>query len=404
MSEIYMTTEIEVRQIADLKPYENNARIHDPEQIEELRRSILEFGFLRPLLIRADGGVLCGHGRMEAAKLAGMKALPCVLAEHLSDEQRRAYILADNRLAEHAKWDKAMVSAELIRLRDAGYNVTLTGFSSADIKLDLPREPQEDDFDPEPQDGEELPAGSLWQLGDHRLLVGDATKRDDVQRLMGGELADLLLTDPPYGVAYEAQAGKIQNDDLQAEQLLDFLKAAFVNAKDALRPGAVFNIWHPDGEPALEFRQALRTVGLPVRQCLVWVKNQAVISRQDYHWQHEPCLSGEKISEPCAYGWTPGAAHEWHSDRKQSTVLEFDKPLKSKEHPTMKPVKLFAYQIGNGTVQGDRVLDLFAGSGTTIVACEQLGRRAYCMELDGHYAAVIVRRWESLTGRKAVQI
>ncbi len=405
MSEIYMTTEIEVRRIADLKPYENNARIHDQEQIEELRQSILTFGFLRPLLISADGGVLCGHGRMEAAKLAGMEKLPCVLAEHLNEDQRRAYILADNRLAEHAHWDKALVSAELVRLRDAGFNVTLTGFSTADIKLDLPREPQEDNFDPEPQEGEELPAGSLWQLGDSRLLVGDATKREDMQRLMDGASADLLLTDPPYGVSYETEAGKLQNDDLRSEEMLRFLETAFTNARDALRPGAAFYIWHPDADPGLEFRLALRRANLKVRQCLVWVKNQATIGRSDYHWQHEPCLYGwkaEKEAEPCSYGWKDGAAHEWHSDRKQSTVLEFDKPQKSKEHPTMKPVKLFAYQIGNSTVQGDLVLDPFAGSGTTIIACQQLGRRAYCMELDGRYAAVIVRRWESLTGQKAV--
>ena len=411
MSEIYMTTEIQVRPIEDLHPYENNARIHDPDQIEELRQSILAFGFLRPLLIQADGGVLCGHGRMEAAKLAGMKALPCVLAEHLTEEQRIAYILADNRLAEKARWDKAMVSAELIRLRDAGFDISLSGFGSEDIILDLPKEPYEDDdFDPTPSEDDRLADGSLWSLGNHLLLVGDATVRDDVQRLMGGVTADLLLTDPPYGVDYQggtSEGLKIENDDLKPEQFLAFLKAAFVNAKDAMRPGAAFYIWHPDGDPALEFRRALRETGLSVHECLVWIKNSLVISRQDYHWQHEPCLSGEipaKTFEPCAYGWREDAAHEWHSDRKQSTVLEFDRPTRSLEHPTMKPVKLFAYQIGNSTVQGDRVLDLFAGSGTTLIACEELNRTAYCMEKDGRYAAVILRRWESLTGRKAEEI
>ena len=217
MSEIYMTTEIEVRRIADLKPYEHNARLHDAEQIEELRQSILAFGFLRPLLISSDGGILCGHGRLEAAKLAGMDRLPCVLADHLSEEQRIAYILADNRLAEHAKWDKALVSAELVRLRDAGFEITVTGFGSEDIKLDLPAEPFEDDFDPTPGEEDLLEDGSLWALGDHRLLVGDATVRDDVLRLMAGEKADLLLTDPPYGVDYQggtSEALKIENDDL----------------------------------------------------------------------------------------------------------------------------------------------------------------------------------------------
>ena len=411
MSEIYMTTEIRIRPIEDLHPYENNARIHDEDQIEELCQSILTFGFLRPLLIRSDGGVLCGHGRLEAAKRAGMKELPCVLADHLSEEQRIAYVLADNRLAEHARWDKAIVSAELIRLRDAGFAVAVTGFSEEDIMLDLPQEPfEDDDFDPDPRDDECLQVGSLWRMGNHRLLVGDATVAADVHRLMAGAAADLLLTDPPYGVDYEggtSEALKMENDSLNRDAFFDFLKAAFLNARDALRPGAAFYIWHADGETALEFRRALRDVALPVRETLVWIKNSLVISRQDYHWQHEPCLAGEKPDktfEPCAYGWRSDAAHEWHSDRKQSTVLEFDRPVKSLEHPTMKPVKLFAYQIGNSTVQGDRVLDLFAGSGTTLIACEQLGRTAYCMEKDRRYAAVILRRWESLTGRKAEMI
>ncbi len=411
MSAIYMTTEMQVRPIEELKPYENNARVHDEEQIAELCESIRGFGFVRPLLITGDGGVLCGHGRLEAAKRLGMPSLPCVLADHMTSEQRAAYILADNRLAEHAKWDKAMVSAELIRLRDAGFAISVTGFGEDDIILDLPREPFEDgDFDPEPQESERLPSGSLWRMGDHRLLVGDATVAADVERLMAGAAADLLLTDPPYDVDYEggtSEALKIENDDLEPEAFLTFLKAAFLNARNAMRPGAAFYIWHPDGEPALEFRRALRDVRLPVRECLVWIKNSLVISRQDYHWQHEPCLAGrkpDKIFESCAYGWRSDAAHEWHSDRKQSTVLEFDRPTKSLEHPTMKPVKLFAYQIGNSTVQGDRVLDLFAGSGTTVIACEELGRRAYVMEKDERYAAVILRRWETMTGRRAEEI
>ena len=395
MSEIYMPTEIEVWKIADLRPYENNARIHDPEQLEELRQSILAFGFLRPLLINTDGGVLCGHGRMEAAKLAGMEKLPCVRADHLTEEQRIAYILADNRLAEHARWDKDLVSAELIRLREAGFNISLTGFTEEDIHLDIPSEPYEDeDFDPEPQEGEYVEPGTLWRLGQHRLLVGDSTLREDVVKLMGGESADLLLTDPPYGVDYEGKTSErktIENDKLQGQAFLQFLTLAFSNAKEVMANSAPYYVWHPDGDPALEFRQALRQTGMPVHQCLVWVKNSLVLSRQDYHWQHEPCL----------YGWKEDGQHTWHADRKQSTVMEFDRPTKSLEHPTMKPVKLFAYQIGNSTIQGDRVLDLFAGSGTTVIACEQLNRRAYCMEKDGRYAAVIIRRWETMTGKKA---
>ena len=398
MSDIYMTTEIQVWPIGNLKPYGHNARIHSEEQLEELQASIEVFGFVCPLLITSDGGVLCGHGRLEAARRAGMMALPCVLADHLSKEQQAAYILADNRLAEHAKWDKAMVSAELVRLRDAGFDISVTGFGQKDILLDLPQEPfEDDDFDPEPRESELLPYGSLWRLGDHRLLVGDATVAEDVRRLMDGEAADLLLTDPPYGVDYEgrtSEALKIENDDLERDAFFAFLKAAFLNAKNAMHPGAAFYVWHAPGPDLLLFHRALHDVNLGVRQNLVWLKNSFVLGRSDYQYQHEPC----------AYGWVDGSAHEWHSDRKQSSVLEFDRPTRSLEHPTMKPVKLFAYLIGNSSVQGDRVLDLFAGSGTTLIACEELGRRAYVMEKDERYAAVILRRWESLTGRKAEEI
>lgn len=411
MTEIWMPDKLVRRPVGALRPYEGNARIHDADQIKELRESFRAFGFLVPLLINAQDELICGHGRLLAAIAEGLTEVPCILAENLTEEQRIAFILADNRLAEHSRWDKALVSAALIRLRDSGFDIKLTGFATTDIILDVPADPFEDDgFDPTPQEDECVEPGSLWALGDHRLLVGDATVMADVARLMGGQAADLLLTDPPYGVDYTggtSKALKIENDDLSREQFLSFLKASFSNAKTAMRPGAVFYVWHPDGDPALEFRLALRSVGLTVRQCLVWVKNSFVISRQDYHWQHEPCLEGQigvKIFEPCVYGWQSSAGHAWHSDRKQTTVLEFDRPVKSLEHPTMKPVKLFAYQICNSTVQGDRVLDLFAGSGTTLIACEQLRRKAFCMEKDGRYAAVIIRRWESLTGRKAEPI
>jgi len=399
---IYMPTEIEVRDITSLNPYDRNARIHSEEQIQNLAESIRRFGFLRPLLITGDGDIVCGHGRVEAAKLAGLARLPCILAESLTDEQRRAFILADNRLAEQASWDKTLVSAELVRLRDEGFDIGLTGFCEDDIIIDLPQEPfEDDDFDPEPKEGECLEDGTLWQLGEHLLLVGDATIPEDVSLLMGDQTADLLLTDPPYGVDYvgkslaegrTANVMRIMNDNFSGNGFFEFLLNAFSNARDFMREGAPFYIWHPDGDPALEFREALREIDLPVHQCLVWVKNSLVLSRQDYHWQHEPCL----------YGWKPGADHAWHSDRKQSTVMEFDRPTKSLEHPTMKPVKLFAYQIGNSTLQGDIVLDLFAGSGTTVIACEELNRKARCIEKDGCYAAVIVRRWETMTGKKAV--
>ena len=402
-------TRLELLPIDTLRLCPDNARTHDAAQIELLRASLREFGFVAPVLVDLDRNVIAGHGRLAAARLERMTEVPCVWVEHLTDAQRAAYALADNRLAELARWDRDLVSAQLIRLRDAGFELGLTGFSASDIRLDLPKEPFEDEFDPGAVEADPLPAGSLWQLGDHRLLVGDAPRAADVARLMDGTTADLLLTDPPYGVDYTGgtSAGlKLENDGLTGAEFLTFLAAAFGNARERMRPGAAYYIWHPDGDPALEFRQALRQTGLPVRQCLIWVKNSAVLSRQDYHWQHEPCLAGEVPESgfaPCAYGWRDGA-HRWHGGRKQTTVLYFDRPTRSLEHPTMKPVKLFACLIGNSSLQGETVLDPFAGSGTTLIACEQLGRKARCMELDGRYAAVILRRWEALSGGKAVRM
>ena len=400
-------TRMELVALSELRRLPDNPRTHSTEQLAALRASLREFGFVAPILIDAARNVLGGQARLDAAAAEGFAEVPCVLVEHLSELQREAYRLADNRLAELAGWDRALVSAQLVRLRDAGFEISLTGFSSADIRLDLPQEPFEDEAcDLTPSDEDALEPGSVWSLGAHRLMVGDATVAADVERLMDGARADLLLTDPPYGVDYTggtSEALKLRNDDLSGEDFLRFLSAAISNARAQLRPGAAYYIWHPDGDASLEFRQALRGCGLRVRQCLIWVKNSAVISRQDYHWQHEPCLAGtvpDPDTESCAYGWTDGS-HTWHGDRKQSTVLAFDRPLRSAQHPTMKPVKLFAALIGNSTVQGEAVLDLFAGSGTTLIACEELGRRAYCMEADPRYAAVILRRWEALTGAKA---
>lgn len=417
--EIHMetVTKLEMRPVDELVPYVNNARQHSPEQIAQLRASLRAFGFVTPLIIDGAGNVIAGHGRLLAARAEGMTEVPCVLAEHLSDEQRRAYTLADNRLAEQATWDDEMVSAELEALRDAGFDIDLTGFDSDDIILAEPDEAEEDEFDPTLPDEPVTKAGDMWLLGRHRLMCGDATDREIVQRLMGEEKLDMLLTDPPYNVDITGGTEehlKIANDCMPEEAFVEFLTAAFSAADPFIRPGCPFYIWHPDGADGYSFREACRRVGWQVRQCLIWVKQSATLSRQDYHWQHEPCLHGSVAEDGMdadqaeldhlsgLYGWTDGAGHRWYGDRKQTTVVQFDRPSKSEDHPTMKPVRLFDWLLRNSSAPGAVIGDFFCGSGTTLIACEQAGRTALCMELDPRYCDVIVRRWETLTGEKAV--
>lgn len=416
-----MTTKLQLLPIEQLIPYVNNARQHSEEQIALLRSSIREFGFVAPALVDGQCNVLAGHGRIMAAKAEGITEVPCVLVDHLTDAQRRAYILADNRLAEMATWDTALVSLELEQLRDAGFDFSLTGFDEADIILEEPAEVNEDDFNPVLPEAPMAKRGEIYQLGRHRLMCGDATSPADIAALMDGSKADALITDPPYNVGIVSKtdaALTILNDSFADDgAFCTFLQNAFESVLPHLNPGSSFYIWHPDGEQGWAFRQACREVGLKVRQCLIWVKQCATLSRQDYHWQHEPCLHGQILAEDlpqqdvpqgeefehmsCLYGWTDGRAHLWMSDRKQTTVLHFDRPSRSEDHPTMKPVKLIAYQIANSTRPGARVLDMFAGSGTVVVAAEQLDRVAYMMELDPRYVDVIIARWETLTGGKA---
>jgi len=411
------TTTLEMRQVDGLVPYARNARAHSEDQIQQLRASLREFGFVAPLLIDADGNIIAGHGRLIAAKAEGYVEVPCVLVEHLTEVQRRAYILADNRLAEQASWDEEMLQLELQELRDAGFDFTLAGFDESDLMLEESEDVQEDDYAVSLPVAPASAPGQIYQLGRHRLMCGDATKSADMAALLAGIRVHLLLTDPPYNVDVTGGTSehlKIQNDNQSDDDFLLFLESSLGHAKAALEPGASFYIWHADGEPGRVFRNACYSLGLKVRQCLVWVKNSATLSRQDYHWQHEPCLHGQvepealecgetwNAHEACLYGWKDGAAHLWCSDRKQTTVLEYDRPTKSEEHPTMKPVRLFGYQIANSTRRDAVVLDPFAGSGTTIIACEQLGRIAYAMEYDPRFVDVIIDRWEKFTGEKAV--
>ncbi len=382
-------------EIEKLIPYKNNARTHSDEQIEKIAKSMKEFGFINPVLVDGNLNVIAGHGRILGAKKLGMKEVPCLFIEDLTEEQKRAYIIADNRLAEDAGWDKELLKIELEDLKNMNFDITLTGFELEDFDFSMDEtEVIEDEFDETVPEEPTSKKGEIYKLGKHFLMCGDSTDINDVEKLMNGVKADMLLTDPPYNVDYEGGTGlTIQNDNMDDETFREFLRVSFFNANSVMKEGAVFYIWHADSE-GYNFRGACHDIGWKVRQCLIWCKNTLVMGRQDYHWKHEPCL----------YGWKEGASHLWASDRKQTTVLEFDRPSVSKEHPTMKPVGLFDYLIKNNTKKDDIVLDLFAGSGTSIIACEQNGRIAYSMELDPKYVDVIISRWEKLTGQQAERI
>ena len=382
--------EIIIKGLDEIRPYENNPRVNDGA-VGAVAESIREFGFQQPIVVDRDGVIIAGHTRYKAAQKLGLTEVPVVVAGNLTDEQVRAYRLADNKTGELAEWNFSALEEELAGIGEL--DMSLFGFEPKEMKE--PEEITEDDYEEEPPEVPKARVGDIYQLGRHRLMCGDSTDVQAVQKLCQGQV-DLLLTDPPYGVDYTGKtkdALKIQNDAKTDEALRDMLADAFSAANVVMKPGAVFYIWHADSK-SLVFRLACQMAGWEVRQVLIWAKNTMVMGRQDYQWKHEPCL----------YGWKEGAGHLWASDRKQTTLLEFDRPTKNKEHPTMKPVKLFDYQIQNNTKGGDIVLDLFGGSGTTIIACEQDGRCARVMELDPRYVDVIIDRWEKLTGERAVKI
>ena len=381
--------------IKDLKPYENNAKIHTQEQIEQIKNSIKEFGMNDPIAVWGkDNLIVEGHGRLEALKQLGYSEVDCIRLDHLTDEERKAYTLAHNKLTMNTDFDFDILDGELADIKD----IDMSDFGFDLDFEDEEKEVEEDEFDIDANIPEEPKAkyGDIYQLGKHRLMCGDSTKEDDVKKLCNNNLVDLFITDPPYNVDYTGattNALKICNDKMKDSDFRVFLKEAFKNADNVMKPGACFYIWHADSE-GYNFRSACFDICWKVRQCLIWRKNSLVMGRQDYQWQHEPCL----------YGWKEGASHLWASDRKQTTILDFDRPTRSAEHPTMKPIKLFEYQIKNNTKGNDIVLDLFAGSGTTIMACEQNNRIAYGMELDPKYVDVIIKRWEDFTGEKAVKL
>jgi len=382
--------------VADLVPYARNSRTHSPQQVDKIAASIREFGFLNPIIVDGRNGIVAGHGRVLAAQKLGLSELPVIDASHLSEAQKRAYVIADNRLALDAGWDNEMLKIELQDLEAEGFDLSLTGFELDEIG-DLLAEPitglTDEDAVPEVPAVPVTVEGDVWVLGRHRLMCGDSTSIDHLERLCDGQLVDMWLTDPPYNVAYEGKtkdALTIKNDSMGNDVFRQFLRDAYSAADAVMKKGAVFYIWHADSE-GYNFRGAAADIGWAIRQCLIWKKSSLVMGRQDYHWQHEPCL----------YGWKEGAAHLWATDRKQTTILEFSKPSRNAEHPTMKPVELFEYQMLNNTKGSDLVLDSFAGSGTTAIACEKHGRNGRLMELDPKYCDVIVKRWQDFTGQQA---
>jgi DNA modification methylase len=391
-----MQQNMKIQQISveKLIPYARNSRTHSDEQVAQIAASIKEFGWTNPILIDGESGIIAGHGRLLAARKLGMDKVPVIELAHLSDTQKRALIIADNKLALNAGWDNEMLALEFEELKLEGFDLKLTGFGDEEIDALNPEQIEgltDEDAVPDVPDEPITKLGDIYQLGKHRLMCGDSCSITDMEKLCDGQPVDMWLTDPPYNVAYEGGTGlTIKNDNMADDAFRQFLRDAYIAADVVMKPGAVFYIWHADLE-GYNFRGAAKDAGWTVRQCLIWKKSSLVMGRQDYHWKHEPCL----------YGWKDGAGHLWSADRKQTTILEFDKPSRNGEHPTMKPVELFEYQMLNNTKGGDIVLDSFGGSGTTMIAAEKNGRYARLMELDPKYCDVIVKRWEDFTGKKA---
>ena len=382
------TERFEKVDIDRLIPYARNARTHSKEQILQLRSSLREFGFVNPIIVDKDLNIIAGHGRVLAAKAEGLSEVPCVFAEHLTDAQKRAYILADNRLALNAGWDEELLALEFGELKDLGFDLELTGFGLDEIEKLFAadgKEVQDDDFDLTAaleQAAFVLP-GDVWTLGRHRLICGDATHADTVKKLMGGRKANLVLTDPPYNVGFESSSGlKIKNDSQKSEQFYNFLLSAFRSIADNLESGGSAYIFHADTEGE-NFRRAFREAGFHLSGTCIWVKDSFVMGRSPYQWQHEPIL----------YGWLKTGAHKWYAGRSEATIWNFAKPRKNSDHPTSKPLELLAYPIKNSSQANGIVLDPFGGSGSTLIACEQADRICNMLELDEKYASVILRRY-----------
>lgn len=387
-----VTERFEKVDINKLIPYARNARTHSKEQILQLRSSIREFGFLNPILCDKDFNIIAGHGRILAAKEEGLEKVPCVFVEHLTEAQKRAYIIADNRLALSAGWDAEMLAVELADLELADFDLDLLGFDAAELNKymgDL-ENVEDDDFDLTKalEEASFVEQGDVWIVGKHRLVCGDATNSDHVKSLMDGKKANLILTDPPYAVSFKSSRGlTIMNDSMKTDEFYTFLLESFKNMAANLEIAGSAYVFHADTE-GLNFRKAFIDAGFHLSGVCIWAKNSFVIGRSPYQWQHEPIL----------FGWLKKGKHKWYSGRAESTIWNYDRPKRNENHPTSKPVELLAYPITNSTQANGIVLDLFGGSGSTLIASEQTDRICYMMELDEKYASVILRRYAEFMG------
>jgi DNA modification methylase len=416
--------QVENRPIAQLKGYARNTRTHSPAQLDQISASIKEFGFTNPILVDPDGVLIAGHGRLEAAKSLGMSEVPVIVLSHLSEAQRRAYVIADNKLALNAGWNDQMLGLELADLQGLGFDLELTGFSKDELASLMAPEPTDGHTDedevPSIPEQPKSQRGDVWLLGEHRLMCGDSTQADDLAKLMDGDKADLVWTDPPYNVAIDGKAGKIMSDDMSKSEFRKFLQAVYARYFENMREGAVIYVAHGESERAA-FSDCLVEAGLKLSEVLIWVKQSGTLSRQDFNWKHEPIL----------YGWKEGAGHYFCKDftlttvidddldidkmkkdelvamlkqikeQMPTTVIHHDRPTKSDLHPTMKPVGLVQRMVEWSSMDGWIVLDLFGGSGSTMIACEKTHRKSRLMELDPKYCDVIVKRWQDFTGKKA---
>ena len=386
------TKDMELVSIDKLVPYVNNARTHSPEQINKLRSSLREFGFINPVIIDRDYGVIAGHGRIMAAKEEGLKEVPCVFADHLTEAQKKAYIIADNRMAMDAGWDEELLRVEIEALQAEAFDLSLTGFDEKELSdlFKTESDVQDDDYDLTAalEKATFVEKGDVWVVGRHRLVCGDATDPNDVDLLMDEKKANLIVTDPPYGVSFKSSSGlTIKNDSMKDNEFYEFLLKSFFNMATHLESGGAAYVFHADTE-GLNFRKAFIDAGFHLAGCCIWVKDSLVLGRSDYQWQHEPVL----------YGFLQNGKHPWYSDRKQTTIWNFAKPKRNANHPTSKPLDLLSYPIGNSSQENAIVIDTFGGSGSTLMACEQMNRSCYTMELDEKYASVILRRYVDDTG------
>lgn len=384
--------------VSELIPYVRNARTHSEAQVAQIAASIREFGFLSPILVAEDNTILAGHGRLAAALKLGLKKVPCVKENHLTETQKRAYIIADNKLSLNAGWDSELLAVELSELEGADFNLDLLGFDEAELSsiFDADKDVIDDDFDVEKELEEPCfsKTGDMWTLGKHRIICGDATKLETYKTLLENTKVNLVVTDPPYNVNYEGAAGKIKNDNMENDKFYQFLFNSFVNMEQAMADDASIYVFHADTE-GLNFRKAFQDAGFYLSGCCIWKKPSLVLGRSPYQWQHEPCL----------YGWKKKGKHKWYAGRKETSVWEFEKSKKNADHPTMKPIALLAYPIKNSSMTNSLVLDPFAGSGSTLIACEQTGRVCYAIELDEKYCDVIVKRYiEQVGNDKSVKV